>query len=71
MLDDNDNNPLFQQPSYSASVDESVPSGWSVLTVHAEDADVGTNAKITYSLNNAAEGQFKIDNVTGVITTAG
>ena len=70
-MDDNDNDPLFQQPSYSATVDESVSPGWRVLTVRAEDIDEGVNSQITYSLNNAAEGQFKIDNITGTITTAG
>jgi protocadherin-16/23 len=69
--DQNDNDPRFSQPRYSATVAESVPVGTVVLTVQASDADVGVNARIAYSLANESEWLFRIDNKSGVITTAG
>ncbi|CAB3367491.1 Hypothetical predicted protein [Cloeon dipterum] len=69
--DQNDNNPKFALPRYAASLPENAPLDSTVLTVQATDADIGTNARITYSLTNESQWLFKIDNATGVITTAG
>ena len=44
-----------------------------VLQVHAEDADMGENAKVLYSLvtsPNAPESFFEIDEYTGKLTTS-
>ena len=71
VLDDNDNDPSFQQEAYEAEIPEDTAVGTSVLQVQATDADVGLNAHISYSMNNDAQGQFRINNVTGVLTTAG
>lgn len=69
VLDDNDNDPVFKEDTYSKAIPEDSPLGTSVLKVQATDADEGNNAQITYSINRNAGGIFKIDNVTGVINT--
>ncbi|XP_068225068.1 protein dachsous-like, partial [Palaemon carinicauda] len=67
----NDNEPKFSQNRYTASLAEDVPPDTTVLTVRATDEDHGENSHITYSLSNETIWLFKIDNETGVITTAG
>ncbi|KRT78757.1 Cadherin, partial [Oryctes borbonicus] len=69
--DQNDNDPKFDSPSYSTSVLEDVAVDTSVLRVKAKDADLGVNARIIYSLANESQWLFRIDNKTGIITTAG
>jgi len=69
--DQNDNDPRFALPRYAASLPENAPLGSTVLAVQATDADIGANARITYSLTNESQWLFRIDNATGVITTAG
>lgn len=69
--DQNDNDPRFIKPRYAATIPENVPVETIVLTVKASDADLGVNAKIVYSLANESQWLFRIDNRTGVITTAG
>lgn len=67
----NDNDPKFDMSKYVATIMEDVPVDTSVLKVHASDADFGVNAKVIYSLANESQWLFRIDNKTGVITTAG
>uniref|UniRef100_A0AAR5P542 Cadherin domain-containing protein n=2 Tax=Dendroctonus ponderosae TaxID=77166 RepID=A0AAR5P542_DENPD len=69
--DQNDNDPKFDLSKYSTSMLEDVPIDTSIMKVHASDADVGFNAKIIYFLANESQWLFRIDNKTGVITTAG
>lgn len=69
--DQNDNDPKFDLSKYSTSMLEDVPIDTSIMKVHASDADVGLNAKIIYFLANESQWLFRIDNKTGVITTAG
>lgn len=69
--DQNDNDPKFDSPTYSASILEDVAVDTSVLRVKAKDPDLGVNARIIYSLANESQWLFRIDNKTGVITTAG
>lgn len=45
VLDVNDNPPVFETTTYSASVSESLPAGSSVVTVVASDADDGTHTQ--------------------------
>ena len=71
ILDDNDNEPVFTQQRYHASIPEDVPIGTTVLQVEAEDLDYAHNARLTFSLSNETQWLFKINNKTGVITTAG
>ncbi|RXN13097.1 cadherin-related tumor suppressor-like protein [Labeo rohita] len=51
VLDVNDNSPIFQSKSYSATVSEAMAVGSNVLSVTARDADVYMdNKRITYSI---------------------
>lgn len=68
-LDDvNDNHPVFSQRRYIASVYEDAPLRKVLLQVKAEDADVGVNRKITYTLVSNAKGTFEIESGTGMIS---
>lgn len=69
--DENDNDPKFDMSKYTALVPEDIAVDTSVLRVHASDADVGVNSRLIYSLANESQWSFRIDNKTGVITTAG
>uniref|UniRef100_A0A8C6EJR5 Cadherin-23 n=1 Tax=Microcebus murinus TaxID=30608 RepID=A0A8C6EJR5_MICMU len=66
VVDINDNNPIFDQPSYQEAVFEDVPVGTVILTVTATDADSGNYALIEYSLGDG-EGKFAINPDTGDI----
>ncbi|KAK0144513.1 Protocadherin gamma-C5 [Merluccius polli] len=50
--DVNDNTPLFSQQSLIAYISENNLPGKSVLSVKANDKDVGNNARISYFLND-------------------
>ncbi|NXE32689.1 CAD23 protein, partial [Ptilorrhoa leucosticta] len=66
IVDINDNNPVFSQPSYQKAVFEDVPLGTVVVRVTATDADSGQFALIQYSLSDG-EGKFGINPNTGDI----
>ncbi|XP_017404323.1 cadherin-23 isoform X4 [Cebus imitator] len=66
IVDINDNNPIFDHPSYQEAVFEDVPVGTIILTVTATDADSGNFALIEYSLGDG-EGKFAINPTTGDI----
>ncbi|XP_075389513.1 cadherin-23 isoform X2 [Tenrec ecaudatus] len=66
IVDINDNNPIFDHPSYQEAVFEDVPVGTVILTVSATDADSGNFALIEYSLGDG-EGKFAINPTTGDI----
>uniref|UniRef100_A0A8C0IBR3 Cadherin related 23 n=1 Tax=Bubo bubo TaxID=30461 RepID=A0A8C0IBR3_BUBBB len=66
IVDINDNNPVFSQPSYQKAVFEDVPLGTVILSVQATDADSGRFALIQYSLQDG-EGKFGINPNTGDI----
>ncbi|XP_055921654.1 protein dachsous [Eupeodes corollae] len=71
VLDQNDNDPRFEQTKYIANIPEDIAIGSSVLKVTANDADWDRNARILYSLANETEWLFAIDNQTGLITVVG
>ncbi|KAM5240458.1 cadherin-23 isoform 2-T2 [Hipposideros larvatus] len=66
IVDINDNNPIFDQPSYQEAIFEDVPVGTVILRVTATDADSGNYAVIEYGLGNG-EGKFSINPTTGDI----
>uniref|UniRef100_A0A8C6RT94 Cadherin-23 n=1 Tax=Nannospalax galili TaxID=1026970 RepID=A0A8C6RT94_NANGA len=66
IVDINDNNPIFDQPSYQEAVFEDVPVGTIILRVTATDTDSGNFALIEYSLGDG-EGKFTINPTTGDI----
>ena len=48
--DVNDNQPMFEQPSYTTDVYENTPARAIFLILQANDDDIGTNAEIMYSI---------------------
>ncbi|XP_075331797.1 cadherin-23 isoform X2 [Odontesthes bonariensis] len=66
IVDVNDNNPVFLQPSYQEPVFENVNLGTTIVRVRATDADSGLFAVIEYSLVDG-EGKFGIKPSTGEI----
>uniref|UniRef100_A0AAY4DS48 Cadherin-23 n=1 Tax=Denticeps clupeoides TaxID=299321 RepID=A0AAY4DS48_9TELE len=66
IIDINDNNPIFKQPSYQKSVLEDTPLGTIIVSVTATDADSGLFSVIEYSLVDG-EGKFGITPTTGAI----
>ena len=75
VLDANDNQPVFVNASYEASVMENARVGSRVTAVRATDADAGLNARVRYAFSPrtvaAHGGVFRIDAATGVVTVAG
>uniref|UniRef100_A0A8C6MUZ9 Cadherin related 23 (otocadherin) n=1 Tax=Mus spicilegus TaxID=10103 RepID=A0A8C6MUZ9_MUSSI len=67
IVDINDNNPIFDQPSYQEAVFEDIAVGTVILRVTATDADSGNFALIEYSLVDG-EGKFAINPNTGDIS---
>jgi protocadherin Fat 4 len=69
--DENDNPPKFDKSFYNTSIIEALPSGRSLLTVTAKDADSGVNKNIVFSIISGNIGAaFKIGSDTGAIKTA-
>ncbi|XP_053114005.1 protocadherin-23-like isoform X2 [Hemicordylus capensis] len=69
VLDENDNSPLFSRNHYQTFVREDLGEGSAVLELFAVDADEGPNGEVTYSLIDDAFGAFKINKITGAVTT--
>uniref|UniRef100_A0A182FUB8 Cadherin domain-containing protein n=3 Tax=Anopheles albimanus TaxID=7167 RepID=A0A182FUB8_ANOAL len=67
VLDANDLSPLFYPTEYSVAITEDTPLHKSILHVVAEDADLGLNGEIYYSILEETE-QFAVHPTTGVIT---
>ena len=65
IIDVNNNAPVFEKNSYSATVNEDAPLLTSVLRVRATDKDLGTNGGIYYNINGGQ--YFAVDAITGVI----
>ncbi|XP_050681661.1 protocadherin-like wing polarity protein stan isoform X2 [Leptidea sinapis] len=71
VVDVNDNEPVFKQQLYTATIMEDALVGTSVIQVSASDADVGLNGRVHYELDSKdrEEGSFVIDPASGVIRT--
>lgn len=70
--DVNDNKPVFEEQSYSASISESALPGQYITTITAKDLDSGNfgDAGIRYSLSGNGAELFNVNEKTGVITLA-
>ncbi|XP_006884558.1 PREDICTED: protocadherin-23 [Elephantulus edwardii] len=66
VLDVNDNPPVFSQDIYQITVPESIPVGYSVLTMSATDLD--SNENISYRILSPSK-EFAIDPMNGTIFT--
>ena len=70
ILDNDDNPPVFVEPIYIGSVYENSPINTTILTVASTDLDLTINVR--YTLNSTIPNlPFKIDPLSGVITTSG
>ncbi|XP_065908820.1 protocadherin Fat 4-like [Dysidea avara] len=68
ITDVNDNTPLFTEQVYEVTVEENFPLFVAVVTVVANDSDIGTNAIITYQLlPSSNSGIFAVNKTTGEI----
>ncbi|XP_045895802.1 protocadherin-16 [Micropterus dolomieu] len=71
LQDVNDNLPRFQLQNYVAYMREAEGYEKPIIQVMAEDVDQGQNGQVTYSIQSSGmSGLFKIDPMTGSITTA-
>uniref|UniRef100_A0A673ZTZ2 Protocadherin-16 n=1 Tax=Salmo trutta TaxID=8032 RepID=A0A673ZTZ2_SALTR len=71
LQDVNDNLPRFQLQNYVAYIREAQGYNFPIIQVVADDLDQGQNGQVTYSLRSSSlSGLFKIDPLTGSITTA-
>ncbi|KAA8594619.1 hypothetical protein FQN60_011754 [Etheostoma spectabile] len=70
VLDANDNSPVCQKSLYSESVPEDSPAGRLILQVSATDADIRSNAQISYELQGVGSELFIIDSDTGELKTS-
>ena len=68
--DVNDHPPVFTKSFYIEDYREESPKDTSILTVSAEDADVGVNAEIRFSIVSNATNYVSVDPVTGFISQA-
>ncbi|KAM6940342.1 protocadherin Fat 1a isoform 2-T2 [Xenentodon cancila] len=69
VLDANDNDPVCEKSLYSESVPEDSASGRLILQVSATDADIRSNAQISYELQGVGSEWFIIDSETGELKT--
>jgi len=72
MIDDiNDHAPRFVQSVYRATMSESLSRGASIISVSATDRDIGSNAKLVYTLREQDREHFYISSIeatnTGVL----
>ncbi|XP_034404903.1 protocadherin Fat 4-like [Cyclopterus lumpus] len=67
VVDDvNDNAPLFVSAKI-VNIPEDTALHSVIMTVRAEDEDIGSNGEVLYYLNNTSGGEFSIDNRSGKI----
>ena len=64
-LDDiNDNEPSFAETSYVIDINEEIPIGGLAYDVTATDADIGNNARLTFTLDGSADSDhFYFDSI--------
>ena len=55
VLDINEEPPIFLDPEYSRTIPESTSSGFTLVTVEAEDNDFGENGTVYYSLTDESQ----------------
>lgn len=61
----------FVQGKYSTIISEDLPPDSSIMYVQAVDADESINGRVVYSIAKESTWLFRVDNLTGVITTTG
>lgn len=66
--DENDNSPVFYE-NYDLSIPENTAVGQEIAVIKASDQDEGSNAKISYYLDQDTQGLFRIEKKTGKLRT--
>ena len=70
IVDENDNAPLFDQSEYITSFAENQPPQSPVLQLTAVDADIGSNAALTYSIQSSfPQNNFAINSSSGLLVS--
>ncbi|XP_062835548.1 protocadherin gamma-B6 isoform X21 [Anolis carolinensis] len=69
--DINDNAPAFDKSSFRIYLPENKPSGTSIFNIKAYDPDVGTNARITYSILSSNIQELPISSYISVNSETG
>ncbi|XP_071787614.1 protein dachsous-like [Asterias amurensis] len=68
--DRNDNTPIFVSRDFT-HINEDEPVEYPILHVHANDADLGENARLIYEIRSGnEEGKFVMDSITGLLSIA-
>ncbi|NWY68542.1 PCD15 protein, partial [Erithacus rubecula] len=70
VIDANDNTPTFPNISYNVKIYTDMKPGEGVIKLTAVDADEGANGQIVYEILAGAQGDFTINEQTGLITIA-
>uniref|UniRef100_UPI000EF51A8A protocadherin Fat 4-like n=1 Tax=Ciona intestinalis TaxID=7719 RepID=UPI000EF51A8A len=73
IIDNNDNEPVFDMSEYTATVNENATVGTHILTVHASDLDKGANGDVSYRISERSDSNnlFSVNTLSGVITLRG
>ncbi|XP_038610870.1 protocadherin Fat 1 [Tachyglossus aculeatus] len=71
VLDANDNSPVCDKTLYTETIPEDSLPGRLVTQVSATDADIRTNAEITYTLSGPGAENFNLHSETGELKTFG
>ncbi|XP_032694477.1 cadherin-related family member 1 [Lontra canadensis] len=67
VTDANDEAPSFIEEPYVVQVPEDLPTGSSIMKVHAVDKDTGSGGSVTYFLQNVHATKFALDHHSGVL----
>ncbi|XP_030626789.1 cadherin-23 [Chanos chanos] len=67
ILDQNDNPPVFNPPSFTVHLPENSPTGVVVTQLSATDADSGSNGWLLYRLEGGAQDRFVVDSLSGAV----
>ncbi|XP_012985662.2 protocadherin-15 isoform X2 [Melopsittacus undulatus] len=70
VIDANDNSPTFSNISYNVKIYTDMSPGEGVIKLTAVDADEGPNGQIVYEILAGDQGDFIINDRTGLITIA-
>ena len=75
VLDANDNDPRFENPTYEVTVLENIPAGTSIVRVEAIDPDLGPNGEVVYRFSTRTSERhgdvFALDPISGDVTVIG
>ena len=75
VTDQNDNDPEFENATYSVTIDRDTPPATVIVRVSATDADIGPNARLTYDFSSVQKpllaGVFSINSSSGEISVVG